>query len=138
MTTSKTISATVLGGKQYTVSYWSKSQSITVNANGIPVSVGSSGPAKIGWTYYEYVLPANTTSVSLTTSSAATIDELRLYPYNSQMTTYTYLPLVGMIGQCDVKNVATYYEYDGLLRLRDIKDQDGNIIKIMNYHYQGH
>lgn len=53
------------------------------------------------------------------------------------MTTYTYSPLIGITSQCDTGNKITYYEYDGFGRLKDIKNQDGNIIKVYNYYYQG-
>jgi len=44
---------------------------------------------------------------------------------------------VGMTSQCDVDNRVTYYFYDPLARLKYVKDQDGNIIKTYQYHYQG-
>lgn len=52
------------------------------------------------------------------------------------MTTYTYQPLVGMTSQCDIGNRITYYEYDGLQRLKRIRDQDYNILKSLDYQYQ--
>jgi YD repeat-containing protein len=65
------------------------------------------------------------------------VDELRLYPQNAQMTTYTYNSLVGMSSQCDIDNRVTYYYYDSLGRLKVVKDQDGNIVKTYQYHYKG-
>jgi hypothetical protein len=135
LTSAKTITATASGHSGYIVSYWSKGGGQTVQANGAGVSATISGPTKNGWTYYEHHLPAGTTSVQVTGSS--TIDELRLYPLNAQMSTATYLPLIGMTSECDINNKVTTFEYDGLLRLRDIKDQDGNVIKTMDYHYHG-
>jgi hypothetical protein len=114
----------------YIVSYWSKT--------GASFSVsGSSGPVQgktiNGWTYFEHTVTGVTT---ITVSGSGSIDELRLYPSNAQMVTYTYTPLMGMTSACDVDNKITYYFYDGFGRLKWIKDQDLNIIKTLQYHYQ--
>lgn len=86
----------------YIVSYWGRSGSVSVN---------SAGPTRTGktigdWTYYEHEV----TTTSITVSGSNYIDELRLYPKNALMTTYTYTPLVGMTSQCDANNKITYYE----------------------------
>ena len=73
---------------------------------------------------------------SLTISGTGTLDELRLYPSTAQMTTYTYYPLIGIQSQCDASGKISYYSYDGLGRLKDIKDQDGKILKVYDYQYQ--
>jgi YD repeat-containing protein len=73
---------------------------------------------------------------TITLSGTGHIDELRLYPTTAQMTTYTYDPLIGMTSQTDAGNRNTYYEYDGLGRLKRIRDQDYNILKTYDYQYQ--
>jgi len=40
-----------------------------------------------------------------------------------------------MTSQADVGNRVTYYEYDGLQRLKRIRDQDYNIVKTFDYQY---
>lgn len=55
---------------------------------------------------------------------------------NAQITTYTYDPLVGMTSSTDPKGMTTTYEYDSFQRLMNVKDQNGNIIKHNDYHYQ--
>ena len=116
-------------GKQYIVSYWAIGGPATVNGVG-----ATTGLTKKGWTFYQHLLPNTTATV--TVSGTATIDELRLFPIDAQMTTYTYQPLIGMINNCSVNNQITYYEYDNLQRLKLIRDQDGNIIKTIDYYYK--
>jgi hypothetical protein len=120
--------ANLIGSNQYIVSYWSKNGQYSVTGS---VSV-QQGKTINGWTYYEHTV-SHTTSISV--SGTGDIDELRLYPTSSQMTTYTYNPLVGMSSSCDVDNRISYYYYDSLGRLKYIKDQDGNILKTYQYHY---
>jgi len=117
-------------GTKYIVSYWSKS---TVTVGGGTQSNSITGKTINGWTYHELTVTGTT---SLSISGSTYIDELRLYPVTAQMTTYTYAPLVGMTTVCDADNRITYYSYDGLGRLDRIKDQDGNIIKTFQYHFQ--
>ncbi|NII83713.1 hypothetical protein [Pedobacter sp. SG908] len=55
---------------------------------------------------------------------------------NSLIGSYSYRPLIGMSTVTDSKGMTTFYEYDGFLRLKAIKDQDGNIVKQFDYHYK--
>ena len=64
------------------------------------------------------------------------IDEVRLYPVGAQMTTYTHDPLVGVTSMSDVNCRPTFYEYDGLQRLKVVRDAEGNITKHFEYRYQ--
>jgi YD repeat-containing protein len=64
------------------------------------------------------------------------VDEVRVYPAGALMTTYTYRPLVGMTSSMDPNHVVTYFEYDGLGRLRYVRDQDRNLIKTYEYNYK--
>jgi len=52
------------------------------------------------------------------------------------VTTYTYSPLVGITSETDATGRTKYYEYDGLARLKIIRDQDGKILKSFEYQYQ--
>jgi YD repeat-containing protein len=112
------------------VTYWSRSGQYTVTGD----IAHSQGKTVNGWTYYEHRV---TGFATISVSGSGDIDELRIYPAGSLMTTYVYAPLTGMISECDVNNRITYYDYDGLGRLQVIKDQDGNIIKTIDYHYKG-
>ncbi|SIS86455.1 hypothetical protein [Belliella pelovolcani] len=63
------------------------------------------------------------------------IDELRLHPVNSMMTTYTYKPLVGVISITDPRNLSIYYEYDAVNRLINIKNENNEILKVYDYNF---
>jgi YD repeat-containing protein len=117
----------------YKVSYWSKNGMYTVAGNQSGNGFPTTGPTINGWTYYEHRITGQT---GAQITGSGWIDELRLYPENARMTTYTYEVLVGMTTQCDAKNRITYYEYDGLGRLKLIRDQDRNILKKFSYQYQ--
>jgi len=115
----------------YQISYWLKSGG---NAN---ISGSTSNAKKIdrsGWQYWEALI-SGATEVNI--SGNGIIDEVRIYPRNAQMTTYTYAPLIGMTSQCDINSNITYYEYDVLNRLAIIRDQDRNILKRICYNYAG-
>jgi hypothetical protein len=117
----------------YIISYWSRTGSSYTVTGSTAIKQGKTIAINgASWTYFEHTVTATT---SVTVSGSGDIDELRLYPKGALMTTYTYSPLIGMSSSCDVDNRVTYYFYDGLNRLRYIKDQDGNILKTIQYHY---
>jgi hypothetical protein len=120
-------------GKTYTLSYWSRSGSVTVSGASMTTKTGLTIN---GWNYYEHTLTTTSTSISIS-GSAIIIDELRLYPVEGQMTTYTYDPLIGVSSSTDINNITTYFIYDSFGRLKLVKDQYGKIIKQNQYHYTG-
>ncbi len=71
----------------------------------------------------------------LTDKSSGHIDELRVYPIDAMMTTYTFDPLIGITSSTDPGNSTTYYLYDSFGQLRAVKDGKGNILKAYRYHY---
>ncbi|WP_259068736.1 hypothetical protein HDF24_07465 [Mucilaginibacter sp. X4EP1] len=119
--------------KTYIVSYWTNTGTPLTIA-GTVTGYPKAGVTLNGWTYYEYLITGQTT---ITLSGGGTIDELRLYPLGTQMTSYTYNPPIGITSMINAKSQINYYEYDPFLRLLNIKDQYGNIVKSYTYHYQG-
>src|SRR5690606_5562978 len=91
LTATAPLSKAVTNGQVYIISYWRNSTSPFTITGGTDVhTIGKS----IGdWTYHEHKVTA--TSSTLTVTGSGGIDELRLYPANAQMTTYTYNPLIG-------------------------------------------
>ncbi len=64
------------------------------------------------------------------------IDEVRVYPSDAQIESYTYDPIHGMTSEADVNGNTKLYEYDGLGRLTTIRDDKKNILKQYAYNYQ--
>lgn len=64
------------------------------------------------------------------------IDEVRVYPDDAFMSTYTYEPVTGMTSETDANGKTLFYEYDVLHRLKLVRDQDGNIIKTYEYKFR--
>jgi len=114
----------------YILSYW------TTNTVSLTVAgtTGVQGSTVNGWTYFEHRITGQST---LTVSGSGYIDELRLNPVGSQISTYTYDPAIGITSMTDAKGLRTYYEYDNFMRLQNVKDKDNNIVKHIDYHYQG-
>jgi len=119
----------------YFVSYWTTGNAFTIGGtvSGYPQKGKTVTINGTPWTLYVHKITGQSTA---TVSGTGSIDELRLYPVTAQMTTYTYDPLAGMTSQTDAGNRITYYEYDGLGRLKRIRDQDYNILKSFDYQYQ--
>lgn len=120
----------------YIVSYWSKNGVYTVSGTpitGWPRSLTTITINGNSWTNWEHkVTGASTISISGT----GIIDELRLFPANAQMSTFTYAPLIGRTSQNDMNNRVSYYEYDAFGRLKLIRDMNKNILKTFTYQYQ--
>ena len=55
---------------------------------------------------------------------------------NAMVTTYTYIPLVGIKTITDPKGQVTTYDYDEFNRLKLVKDAQGNILTENQYHYK--
>jgi YD repeat-containing protein len=120
---------------KYKLEYWAKG---TINLSGATIVTIRTSPADAnGWILYEKEITVTAvTTLTLSGSSTAYIDELRLFPATAQMTTYTYDRLYGVTSVNDSNNIIQFYEYDSLGRLKWIKDKDGNVVKAFEYRYK--
>lgn len=124
-----TISRNLNPSINYKLSLWFKGSSINVGGL-IPVFEKVIG----AWTYKEYLL-SGTSNIEI--SGSGNLDELRLYPKDALMTTYTYQPLFGITSQCDHKYTISYFSHDNSGRLRLVRNYERNIIKKICYNYAG-
>lgn len=96
-------------GKQYTIQYWTFSGS--------------------KWLFNEGTY---TQGMVLT----GPVDDIRIFPSDALMTSYTFSPQVGATSETNEAGKATIYQYDGLSRLQSVRDQDNNILRYYDYKYQ--
>lgn len=94
------------------------------------------------WVYLqkEYTVPADVVKLNIRLDNNGNgnvwFDDIRLYPSDAQITTYTHEPLVGVTSQTDTNGNSTTYEYDWLGRLMLVRDKDGNILEHHQYNFR--
>lgn len=87
-----------------------------------------------GWTYYELKIPVGTLSssytVSFTSSTNISIDDILFYPDVSSVATATYDPVYYYkIAATNTNGVSAYYKNDNWGRILYTFDQDKNIVQ---------
>lgn len=96
--------------------------------------------AKIeGATFDQAAAAVNMSIINNPSSEAALegqLDALRTNLPDAFITTYTYVPTVGLSTQTDVRGRTTRYVYDSFFRLDHVKNEEGNILKKSSYHYR--
>ncbi len=131
------ITRSSLPAGNYFISFWSTGI-VNVSGSNYNIIRQKNGTAINGWTYYEFLvnLSASNSTITLSGSNPIKIDEVRLFPENAQMLTYTYDPVIGITSETDINNITLYYIYDEFNRLRYIKDHRGNITKRYTYNFK--
>ncbi|WP_109437141.1 hypothetical protein [Aquimarina sp. AU119] len=71
-------------------------------------------------------------------SNLASINSLRNSPSmeNAFISTYTYIPYIGVTSMTDSRGYTMFYEYDEFNRLEFVKDNDDNLISENKYNYK--
>jgi hypothetical protein len=133
---------TISIGKEYIITLWANAVPpiVTTTINGYSGPVYSVLTPSVlethnGWTMYKYEI-GNASNVAITTPVSIPLDEVRLYPKNASMTTYSYEPLYGKISICDGTNKTIHTIFDEFGRPKLTKDIDGNILNKTEYEIQ--
>lgn len=122
---SYTHTLTTLSNGNYLLDYWKWDATNTVWVKvTAPVTVSNSTNGANG-TY------------TININESSNIDEVRFYPAGAQMTTNTYIPLIGVTSTTDAAGETNYFEYDHAGRTSVIKDLNNNILKKIGYSYNG-
>jgi hypothetical protein len=74
---------------------------------------------------------------SMVLAEGSAIDDIRIYPKDAQMKSYTHDPVLGIRSIIDESSRTTVYEYDSFGRLKLIKNDKGEIEKQYLYNYKG-
>lgn len=113
----------------YKLSFWARTVSGTANLS----VLGQTNALDTIWKLVEGILSG--TNISITGTNIL-IDELRLHPVESTMTTYTHKPMIGITSITDFRNYTTKYEYDIFGRLKSTLDEDGQLQSHFEYNYK--
>ncbi len=111
-----------LGYDKVIVSYWGKASASSL------------------WQYVENTVTLGSSQNYSIGSNYAYIDEVRVYPVDARMKTFTYDPFYKTQTSIMNENGQTeYYDYDAFGRLKEVYIMEGNVkktIKTTNYHYK--
>lgn len=83
------------------------------------------------WKYREKAYTGN----NMLLNEGSAIDDVRVYPADAQMSTYTHDTFFGLTSQSGPNNRPMYYIYDAAGRLKLLKDQDGKIVQAYDHQF---
>lgn len=124
---------------KYILSFWTKgipNITQTVDVTGTSITILKQHVSIITpneWKINHYVVDVTALSDILITGSQL-IDEIRMYPYDAQMKTYTYYNGGGVRSITNENDVTTFYNYDLMHRLKEVKDANQNLLEERKYH----
>jgi len=124
---------------KYVLSFWTKELPSTtpfINLTGTAITIlkqRQSPETPNQWRLNHYLIDVTALSDILIEGNLK-IDEIKLYPFSSQLRTFTYYD-GGIVKSITNENDLTkYYEYDLMHRLKNIKNANRNLLEERKYH----
>lgn len=136
--TGNTISKTGLPAGDYVVSYYQKNGTVSFSVSGSAsvLSTESNAAEADGWSLMRKVIRiVNTTDAMQLTCTSCLVDELRLQPIESFMTTQSYDRQGRLVTQTDQNIRSQYIEYDVWDRVIITRDNERNIQQHYEYKF---
>ena len=127
--------------KFYIFSLWmntSVSGNINISLGGTQAAVLPYPSTGGQWKYYQVKVPVvnlpDNFTLSFQCSSAALIDDIIFYPADATVSSFGYdKDSFLKTSSTNTNGIAEYYQYDGYLRLKNVLDQDKNIVLKKTY-----
>jgi YD repeat-containing protein len=134
------ISRSNLPSGDYVVTYYEKNGSAIFSLIGSAslTSTVTSAVGSDGWYLQKKIVHISSATDGVQLSGSCNLDELRLYPVTSKMSTMNYDSYGKIITETDVNLRSQFYEYDGSGRILLIRDHDHNVVKEYTYSTPGY
>lgn len=134
---SQTIQKTNLPSGKYTLAYYQKGGTVTVTATGgaSVLSTVTSPADPDGWSKVqkEINISSGSQGIQITGTTSIYLDELRLCPTGSFMTTTSYDTFGNVITTTDVNLRSQFIEYDERRRVKLVRNHEGDILRHYDY-----
>jgi YD repeat-containing protein len=89
------------------------------------------------WNGSAWVYTAKPYTGGTLVNEGSAYDNVRIYPTDARMKSYTYDPILGITSVIDENGTVMYYDYDSFGRLARIRNDKGGVEKQYTYHYKG-
>lgn len=122
----------LLPANGYILSFWAKSNGGVILVTGLtPIIVNSPNT----WKLYKIVVRGSSSyNIKRTGTAAVAIDDVRIQPVNSQMTTYTHHPVFGETSRTDDNDLTVFTTYDSFGRHIGTYNSDRDLLQTKRYH----
>ena len=134
-----TIQTGSLPAGKYKVAYFTKdtlNTSIGGQGGVLLNSRSSQQPDAQGWYYVQHEISMGNGSIVLIHVNGTAIDELRLYPIDALMTSYSYNRETRLLESITEPNgIPSRFEYDKLYRLEGVRNFDNHYLQKTDYQY---